>query len=117
MGGGRPAERRFTVGGSGKSVARVPSRGARVLEVRIHLPPADSPSLTGSGTPRSRTPAFPAGVRAMGGRAPIIDQALWDAVQAQLASNTAECKSGTRTRRPSLLAGLRHATVTMSRAR
>jgi site-specific DNA recombinase len=38
-----------------------------------------------------------------GGHPPIIDQPLWDAVQAQLASNTAERKSGARTGRPSLL--------------
>ena len=31
---------------------------------------------------------------------PIIDQTLWDAVQAQLAANTAERNSGTRTRLP-----------------
>ena len=36
---------------------------------------------------------------------PIIDQPLWDAVQMRLAGNTAERNSGTRTRRPSLLAG------------
>src|SRR6516225_9718539 len=37
---------------------------------------------------------------------PIIDQPLWDAVQAQLAGNTAERDAGTRTRQPSLLAGM-----------
>jgi DNA invertase Pin-like site-specific DNA recombinase len=37
---------------------------------------------------------------------PIIDQPLWDAVQAQLAANTAERNSGTPTRQPSLLAGM-----------
>jgi DNA invertase Pin-like site-specific DNA recombinase len=37
---------------------------------------------------------------------PIIDQPLWDAVQAQLAANTAERNSGTRTRPPSVLAGM-----------
>ena len=37
---------------------------------------------------------------------PIIDQPLWDAVQAQLTSNAAERNSGTRTRQPSLLAGM-----------
>ena len=37
---------------------------------------------------------------------PIIDQPLWDAVQAQLAGNTAERDSGTRTQQPSLLAGM-----------
>jgi site-specific DNA recombinase len=37
---------------------------------------------------------------------PIVDQPLWDAVQAQLASNTAERCSGARTRRPSLLTGM-----------
>jgi hypothetical protein len=37
---------------------------------------------------------------------PIIDQPLWDAVQAQLNANTTERRSGTRTRQPSLLAGM-----------
>jgi site-specific DNA recombinase len=37
---------------------------------------------------------------------PIIDQPLWDAVQAQLASNAAERNPGTRTHQPSLLAGM-----------
>jgi hypothetical protein len=37
---------------------------------------------------------------------PIIDQPLWDAVQAQLAGNAAERNSSTRHRQPSLLAGL-----------
>ncbi|HEY1432956.1 MAG TPA: recombinase family protein [Stellaceae bacterium] len=37
---------------------------------------------------------------------PIIDQQLWDAVQARLAANTAERNSGTPTRQPSLLAGM-----------
>jgi site-specific DNA recombinase len=41
-----------------------------------------------------------------GEHTPIIDQLLWDAVQAQLAANTAERNSGTRTRQPSLLAGM-----------
>src|SRR5499433_2412307 len=41
-----------------------------------------------------------------GEHAPIIDPPLWDAVQAQLAGNTAERNSGTRTRPPSLLAGM-----------
>ena len=41
-----------------------------------------------------------------GEHTPIIDQPLWDAVQAQLATNTAERNSGTRTRQPSLLAGM-----------
>src|SRR5215472_2791576 len=36
----------------------------------------------------------------------IIDQLLWDAVQAQLAANTAERNSVTRARPPSLLAGM-----------
>jgi DNA invertase Pin-like site-specific DNA recombinase len=40
-----------------------------------------------------------------GEHAPIIDRPLWDAVQAQLAANTAERNSGIR-RRPSLLAGM-----------
>jgi hypothetical protein len=37
---------------------------------------------------------------------PIIDQPLWDAVEAQLAANTAERSSGTRTRPPSLLSSM-----------
>src|SRR5882724_1109703 len=41
-----------------------------------------------------------------GEHTPIIDQPLWDAVQAQLASNTAERNSRARHRQPSLLAGL-----------
>jgi len=41
-----------------------------------------------------------------GEHAPIIDQPLWDAAQAQLAANTAERNSGPRTRQPSLLTGL-----------
>ena len=41
-----------------------------------------------------------------GEHAPIIDQPLWDAVQAHLAANTSERNSGTRTRPPSLLAGM-----------
>ena len=38
-----------------------------------------------------------------GEHTPIIDQPLWDAVQEQLAANTAERNSGTRARQPSLL--------------
>ena len=41
-----------------------------------------------------------------GEHTPIIDQLLWEAVQAQLASNATERSSGNRTRQPSLLAGL-----------
>jgi len=41
-----------------------------------------------------------------GEHTPIIDQPLWDATQAQLAGNTAERTSGTRTRQPSLLTGM-----------
>jgi site-specific DNA recombinase len=41
-----------------------------------------------------------------GDHAPIIDQALWDAAQSRLADNTAERTSTTRTRQPSLLAGI-----------
>jgi DNA invertase Pin-like site-specific DNA recombinase len=37
---------------------------------------------------------------------PIIDQPLWDAVQMQLAGNTAKRNAGTRTHQPSLLAGM-----------
>src|SRR6266403_1031920 len=41
-----------------------------------------------------------------GEHTPIIDQPLWDAVQAQLAGNAAERSSSARHRQPSLLAGL-----------
>jgi len=37
---------------------------------------------------------------------PIIDQPLWDTVQAQLAGNTAQRNSATRIRQPSLLTGM-----------
>ncbi len=40
-----------------------------------------------------------------GEHTPIIDQPLWDAVQEQLAGNTARHRCGGRTRQPSLLAG------------
>src|SRR5207302_182786 len=39
----------------------------------------------------------------LGEHAPIVDQPLWDAVHFQLAGNSAERSSGTRTRQPSLL--------------
>jgi len=42
----------------------------------------------------------------LGEHEPIIDQPLWDAVQAQLASNAAQRNDGGKTRRPSLLAGM-----------
>ena len=41
-----------------------------------------------------------------GEHTPIIDQPLWDAVQEQLAGNTAERNCGRRTRQSSLLAGM-----------
>ena len=41
----------------------VPSHGARVLEVRIHLPPADSPSLAGFLLPVSKSRQLPRGAR------------------------------------------------------
>jgi len=41
-----------------------------------------------------------------GDHAPIIDQPLWDAAQSRLAGHTAERSSGTRSRQPSLLAGI-----------
>src|SRR6201988_3326835 len=41
-----------------------------------------------------------------GEHAPIIDHPLWDEDQIQLATNTAERNSGTRTHQPSLLAGM-----------
>ena len=42
LGGGRPAERRFTVGGSGKSVARCHRTVLAYWKFEIHLPPAES---------------------------------------------------------------------------
>jgi site-specific DNA recombinase len=42
----------------------------------------------------------------LGEHEPIIDQPLWDAVQAQLASNTAQHNDGGKTRPPSLLVGM-----------
>jgi site-specific DNA recombinase len=41
-----------------------------------------------------------------GDHVPIIDQPLWDAVQAQLAGNAAQRNDGGKTRQPSLLAGM-----------
>ena len=41
-----------------------------------------------------------------GEHAPIIDQPLWNSVQAQFAGNTAVRNSGTRIRPPSLLTGM-----------
>ena len=41
-----------------------------------------------------------------GEHTPIDQLLLWDAAQAQLAGNTAERNSGTRTRQPSLLTGM-----------
>jgi DNA invertase Pin-like site-specific DNA recombinase len=41
-----------------------------------------------------------------GDHEPIIDQALWDEVQARLAANAVERRSGGRMKHPSLLAGL-----------
>src|SRR5262249_28061482 len=42
----------------------------------------------------------------LGDHEPIIDQPLWDAVQAQLAGNAAQRNNGGKTRQPSLLAGM-----------
>ena len=42
----------------------------------------------------------------LGEHEPIIDQPLWDAVQAQLASNAAQRNEDGKTRQPSLLAGM-----------
>jgi len=41
-----------------------------------------------------------------GEHVPIIDQPLWDTVQAQLAANTVDRNSATRIRQPSLLTGM-----------
>ena len=42
----------------------------------------------------------------LGEHEPIIDQPLWEAVQAQLASNAAQRNDDGKTRQPSLLAGM-----------
>ena len=42
----------------------------------------------------------------VGEHKPIIDQSLWDAVQARLAGNAAQRNEGGKTRRPNLLAGM-----------
>src|SRR5215813_13109951 len=42
----------------------------------------------------------------LGEHEPIIDPPLWDAVQAQLASNAAQRNDGGKARQPSLLAGM-----------
>jgi site-specific DNA recombinase len=42
----------------------------------------------------------------LGEHEPIIDQPLWDAVQAQLAGNAAQRNDGGKTRQPSRLAGM-----------
>src|SRR4029077_10577106 len=42
----------------------------------------------------------------LGEHEPIIDQLLWDAVQAQLASNSAQRKASGKAQQPSLLAGM-----------
>src|SRR6202030_81476 len=42
----------------------------------------------------------------LGEHEPIIDQPLWDAVQAQLAGNAAQRTEGGKTRQPCLLAGM-----------
>src|SRR6267142_1571873 len=42
----------------------------------------------------------------LGEHEPVIDQPLWDAVQAQVSSNAAQHNDGGKTRQPSLLAGL-----------
>jgi len=64
----------------------VPSHGARVLEVRIHLPPADSPSLSRSHFRASRTRAFPAGVRGS-----LDDGVSRDAAGFPLRANRRQC--------------------------
>jgi hypothetical protein len=72
MGGGRPAERRFTVGGSGKSVARCHrtvlaywkfesislQRGVCKLSVPRALPQSNAP-LDGGGTDCRASSRFP----------------------------------------------------------
>ena len=65
MGGGR---RRAPLCGWQRQIrGSVPSHGARVLEVRIHLPPADSPSLAGFLLAVSKSRQLPRGTRARPG--------------------------------------------------
>jgi hypothetical protein len=58
-----PARQPFQLTGATSRAKDNQIRRARVLEVRIHLPPADSPSLSRTHFRASRTRAFPAGVR------------------------------------------------------
>src|SRR5262249_55719194 len=67
------------------------SRGALYLMLRNRIYCAE---IVQKGRPHASKPP------------PIIDQALWDAVQRRLAGYTAERNSGTRTHQPSLLAGM-----------
>src|SRR5499433_971333 len=77
---------------SGRRVGGKPfSRGALYLMLQNHL-------YRGEITHKGQSHP--------GEHPPIIDQPLWDVVQAQLAANTAESNTGTRTRQPSLLAGI-----------
>jgi hypothetical protein len=61
MGGGRPAERPFTVGGSGKSVARCHRTVLAYWKFEIHLPPAKSLQTIGPrpACPKKRRQARP----------------------------------------------------------
>ncbi len=71
----------------------VPSHGARVLEVQIHLPPAKSQSLSRIRFRRSRNPALRAGVRGwLGdrvGRDELASRRGTGRVQATVATNIA----------------------------
>jgi hypothetical protein len=80
-------ERRFTVGRQRQIRGSVPSRGARVLEVRIHLPPAES--RTNFGT-RLTAPGQPASGHAAPRRTAPMSPVLLPARHAGAGADTAQ---------------------------
>src|ERR1700751_5155527 len=72
--------------GQGNHMARPGSFSVAELKVRIHLPPADSPSLSRSHFRASRTRAFPAGVRGS-----LDDGVSRDAAGFPLGANRRQC--------------------------
>jgi hypothetical protein len=80
------------------------------VDSKVDSPGSDKWGRTAGDQPSCRVGWLPRivhkGQSHPGAHAPIIDQPLWDAVQTQLAGNTAERNSGARTHSPSLLVGL-----------
>ena len=76
-----------------------PHLGWQAIRPRRALPDAAKPHLSGRDRSQANNPM-------PGEHEPIIDQPLWDAVQAQLAGNAAERRNCGKTRQPSLLAGM-----------